>query len=528
MKKKTFSAKVKRIDINVWDSLNVLLNEAQAFDFGITAVDDVTLRYKTKNPLNPPSKGDNTEQKELVVNADLTNDLVDFWEVWITKDIYEKYNLKEWDIISISAVKTNPISLKAIKKKLLGNKLNEEEIKALMRDMTDGKISDILSAYYAACSFTYSSDQEELYLTAKYSAEMWDMIRFDHDTAVKYCIGWVPWNETTMIIVPILWSLWISSPKTFSKAITSPAATWECVEVLMDIEFSVEEMKKLVRKTGSCLAWWKNLKFAPANDKIIKVSYPLQTEAYSKIAVSIMAKIYAWWTKYCLIDLPVGEYWKIKDLKTAKRVRWHFEYIWKKLWMKINVDITNADAPIGKWIGGVLQVREVLRILQNKENISLDLKNKSIELAANLIELVWLAKWKKAKILAKKQLESGKAWEYMQKLINSQNSLHKRKPDKKNVSYLWVIDSEDLPLWEFNQKFFAEKTGIIKEIDVNNLKEISKKLWAPLDKKAWFYLYKQVGDKIEKWEPLFELYSSDKDRFLQWVEKLKNQKLYII
>jgi len=62
--------------------------------------------------------------------------------------------------------------LKAIKKKLLGNKLNEEEIKALMRDMTDGKISDILSAYYAACSFTYSSDQEELYLTAKYSAEM--------------------------------------------------------------------------------------------------------------------------------------------------------------------------------------------------------------------------------------------------------------------------------------------------------------------------------------------------------------------
>jgi thymidine phosphorylase len=50
--------------------------------------------------------------------------------------------------------------------------LNEEEIKALMRDMTDGKISDILVAYYAACSFAYSSDNKELYLTAKYSAEM--------------------------------------------------------------------------------------------------------------------------------------------------------------------------------------------------------------------------------------------------------------------------------------------------------------------------------------------------------------------
>jgi thymidine phosphorylase len=50
--------------------------------------------------------------------------------------------------------------------------LSEKEIKALMKDMTDGKISDILSAYYAACSFAYPSDEEELYLTAKYSAEM--------------------------------------------------------------------------------------------------------------------------------------------------------------------------------------------------------------------------------------------------------------------------------------------------------------------------------------------------------------------
>ena len=528
MKKKTFSAKVKFIDISVWDSLSVLLNEEQAYDFGITSVDDVTLIYKDDKTIKHSSKGDFFGKKNLVVNADLTNDLVDIGEIWITKDVYKKYSLKEWDIISISATKTNPLSLQAIKKKLLGNKINEKEIKALMRDMTDGKISDVLSAYYAACSFTYSSDQEELYLTAKYSAEMWDMIKFDHDTAVKYCIGWIPWNETTMIIVPILWSLWISSPKTFSKAITSPAATWECVEVLMDIEFSVDEMKKLVKKTWSCLAWWKVLKFAPANDKIIKVSYPLKTEAYSKIAVSIMAKIYAGWTKYCLIDLPVGEYWKIKDLKTAKRVKKHFEYIGKKLWMKMNVDITSADEPVGKWIGAVLQVREVLRILQNKKNISLDLKNKSIELAANLIELVWLAKWKKAKILAKKQIDSWEAWEYMKKLINIQNSLHKTNPNKKDASHLWSVDSENLPLWWFNHKFFAEKSGSIQKIDVELLKDVSKKLWAPVDKKAWFYLNKQVGDKVKKWELLFEVFSGDEDRLKQGLAKIKDCFLYHI
>ena len=51
--------------------------------------------------------------------------------------------------------------------------------------------------------------------------------------------------------------------------------------------------------------------------------------------------------------------------------------------MNVSVDITDANVPVWKWVWAVLQVREVLRILQNKENISLDLKNKAIKLAAD-------------------------------------------------------------------------------------------------------------------------------------------------
>ncbi|MBQ2600659.1 hypothetical protein II582_04915 [bacterium] len=69
-------------------------------------------------------------------------------------------------------MENNPLSLQAIKRKLLGKKLTVPEIKALMRDMTDGKISDILATYYAACSYCRPIDDRELYLTAKYSAEM--------------------------------------------------------------------------------------------------------------------------------------------------------------------------------------------------------------------------------------------------------------------------------------------------------------------------------------------------------------------
>lgn len=512
---KSLRLKVRKIDILIGENLSVLLNEKTAFILWLTALDLVTLSFSS-----------NWKIQKAVANVNLTESVLDEWEIWIPKDFDDKYGIKRWDIVKISVIENNPLSLQAIKKKLLWKKLNANEIKALMRDMSDDKISDILATYYAACSYCRPADDRELYLTAKYSAQMWDMIKFKKDTAVKYCIWWIPWNETTMIIVPILWSLWIYSPKTFSRSITSPAATWETVEVLMDTEFSVSEMKKLVNKYGSCLAWWKALKFAPANDKIIKISYPLYMEAYAKVAVSIMAKIYAWGTKYCLIDIPVGKHGKIHHLTSAKRVKSHFEYIWKHLGMKMAVVFSDADAPVWKWIWAVFQCREALRILQNKENYSRDIREKSIMLSAKLIELVGLAKWKKAKELAENQLVSWKAWEYMKQLIIAQNKVHDKQPDYESVSFLWVVDSEDLPMAKYKASYMSDFSWKIKSINVENLKSFCRMLWAPFDKQAWFYLRKQVWDHVVEWEVLCEFYANDKESIDKVIKSLWEKKLY--
>lgn len=68
-------------------------------------------------------------------------------------------------------------------------------------------------------------------------------------------MGGVPGNETTMIMIPLLASLGIKMPKTFSKAITTPAATGECVSVLMDISFTKKEIEELIKKNNCCLVW---------------------------------------------------------------------------------------------------------------------------------------------------------------------------------------------------------------------------------------------------------------------------------
>ncbi|MEI8092084.1 MAG: hypothetical protein WCG98_08030 [bacterium] len=74
--------------------------------------------------------------------------------------------------------------------------------------------------------------------------------------------------------------------------------------------------------------------------------------------------------------------------------------------MKVHVEITDALQPIGAGIGAVLQVREVLRVLQQHPDRPTDLEEKALHLCVKIIEMVGLAQGKEAKKLAYGQLVS--------------------------------------------------------------------------------------------------------------------------
>jgi hypothetical protein len=74
--------------------------------------------------------------------------------------------------------------------------------------------------------------------------------------------------------------------------------------------------------------------------------------------------------------------------------------------MKMSVQITEANEVIGNGVGAVMQVREVLRILQQHPERAMDLESKVIFLASKIIEEVGLEKGKEAVKLATHQLVS--------------------------------------------------------------------------------------------------------------------------
>ncbi len=494
--KEIFSAKVVSFDIENGNGHIVMLNAEQADKYWIKNGDKISLIRK---------------REEFVVDVALTDKYVQANEIWVTNDFLEEYPIMHGDTVLVSFVKNNPLSMQAIRKKLLWKRITDEEIDAIIEDIKDNKIHELVLAYYVATSFFYKSDMHELAYTTKATAYTGDMYRFPGLVAGKYCIWWVSGNETTIIVIPILASLWITVPKTFSKAITSPAATGECVNVLMDIEFDKQQVIRLADKVWACLVWNEKLNLAPVNDRIIKVSSPLGMEPYARMISSIMAKNYAMWINHCLIDIPMWPTAKVVTMKDAKRVANRFKEIWEYLWIKMDVEITDGSQPIGRGIWACLQTREALRILQQYKIKSEDLEKKAIFLASKILVLCWkAATMEKAKKLVNEQLASWEARKKMQEIIKAQN---------------WNpnIKSEDIQLGKFSHDIIAENDCVISNVDMKYLNTMVRWLWAPKEYQAWIYLNKKLWDKIKKWEIIYTMYSPSANK-LNLVKEMQKEK----
>lgn len=492
-----YPAKVQRLDIKDGERLIVLLNPKQALAFGINLHNKVQL---TK------------ENGEHIVADVSLSDAVAEGRVAVYADIPEKLSLENNELVAVSLAESSSTSYEAIRKKMRGETISYDEMFAIIKDISENKLDDTMMTYYVASSFFYPTTDEEMYQTAKAMAECGVMFKYPKGEIIadKHCIGGVPGNETTMILIPLIASLGIKIPKNFSKSITSPAATGECVNVLMNINFNKEGIENLVEKLNCCLVRGGSLDLAPADDKLIKVQYPLSMQSRAKVVSSIMAKKYAMGITHSLIDIPVGPTAKVSTMEEAKDWKKKFEYVGKKLWMKMSVQITEANEVIGNGVGAVMQVREVLRVLQQHPERALDLENKVILLASKIIEEVGLAKGKEAVKLAAGQLISGAAWKKMQAIIEAQGG----NPE---------VNSETLPFGTHTFDIVAEKDWVVKMIDLHDVNAVCRKLGCPVVDQAGMYLYKKTGDRIKKGEVICRLYAHDHIKLKLGIER-RNEK----
>ena len=396
-----------------------------------------------------------------------------------------------------------PESIDIIKKRMDKTELSEDEILAVVRDIVNGRLTQVEIAFFvAACSINPLSFKEMAALT-RATADTGMMLHFEKKVIIdKHCIGGVPNNRTSMITVPIMASLGYTVPKTSSRAITSPAGTADTLEVLTEVNLTVERMMEIVNTTGACLAWGGSVKLAPADDRIIRVERPMSIDAQGFMISSIMAKKYAAGSTHVVIDIPCGAGAKVKSMAEALELKEQFETIGSLLGMHVLVIITDGSQTIGNGVGPLLEAYDVLAVLQNDFSAPQDLREKSLMIAGLLLEFIGHCEKGQGRAIAEQQLISGAAWRKFNEIIDAQG--RKELP----------------PLGRFVHYVTADAAGTVSRIDNFSITRVSRIAGAPMNKNAGLLLYVKVGAQVTRGERLFAIFAENED-------DLKNAVAYV-
>jgi AMP phosphorylase len=387
---------------------------------------------------------------------------------------------------------SKPDSVAHIRRKLVDHELDREEIRAIVEDIDDHRLSDVeLGAYVSAVYASGLSHAETRYLTDAMTVAG-EVMEWDREVvADKHSIGGVPGNRVTPIIIPIVAAAGVTIPKTSSRAITSPAGTADTMAVFCEVEFSVDEIRDIVEETGGCLVWGGGLNLSPVDDKIIRAENPLSLDPPGQVIASVLSKKKSVGSNRAVIDIPYGENAKVRGLTEARDMAADFRRVAEHVGIELACTITRGDQPIGTGVGPVLEARDVLAVLGGGGPEALRLK--SLRLATVLLELC------DVDADAQALLDGGEALATFRDIVAAQGG----DPG---------VTRADLEPGEHRYTALADRSGVITTVQNRHVSELGRRAGAPRDARAGVELACTTGEAVSEGDELFTVYAENRGK----------------
>ena len=408
----------------------------------------------------------------------------------LSEEAFTKLGLSEGHMVSIEH--TEPAdSMNAVRRKIAGERLSQEDYRKIIGDITERRYSKTEISAFLVASGQTDMDRDEVFFLTRAMLEVGERLDWKESlVADKHCIGGIPGNRTSMLVVPIVAAHGMLIPKTSSRAITSPAGTADTMEVLANVELDIKKLHDIVRKHRACLAWGGTAHLSPADDIMIAVERPLGIDSLGQMVASILSKKLSAGSTHLLIDIPVGPTAKVRHMRQAQRLRKLFEFVGDQLDIHLEVIITDGRQPVGHGIGPVLEARDVMQVLQNSPSMPDDLRQKSLRLAGRVLEFDPDVRGGRGYAIARDILDSGRALEMMNTLIEAQG-----------------VQREKYELGRLTHELLSPANGTVIDIDNLQMARIARFAGAPMDKGSGVDLFKKLGDKVRKNEPIYRIHA---------------------
>ncbi len=433
--------------------------------------------------------------RRILATVNVVDDsaIVGCHELGLSEDAFAQLGVEPGYKVAVAQAEP-PESMGALFRKIAGERLGRADFRAIVRDIADHRYSKIeLTAFVVACNRD-ELDREEVYFLSDAMVQTGQRLDWHAPQVVdKHCIGGIPGNRTSMLVVPIVAAHGMLCPKTSSRAITSPAGTADTMEVLAHVELPLEQLQAIVRDHHGCLAWGGTAQLSPADDVLISVERPLSIDSAGQMVASILSKKIAAGSTHLVLDIPIGPTAKVRSMPDAQRLRRLFEYVAQRMGLSLDVVITDGRQPIGNGIGPMLEARDVMRVLENDPRAPNDLRQKALRLAGRLIECDPDVRGGDGYGIARDILDSGRALARMRDIIAAQGAKE--------------FDHNSPNLGALQFEICAPAAGVVAGIDNQQIARIARLAGAPKVQGAGVDLLCKLGDAVTPGQPMYRVHA---------------------
>lgn len=419
----------------------------------------------------------------------VSSDLLAVDQVGLSEAAWERLGVADGDCLTLHH--PEPVeSFRRIRARMFGHRLQADDFDAVLSDIASRRYSDIqLSAFIAGAS-AYPFDEAETIALTRSMVGAGDRLKWPKLPILdKHCVGGLPGNRTTPIVVAIVAAHGLTIPKTSSRAITSPAGTADTMEVLAPVDLSVEEIRRVVEREQGCVVWGGAVRLSPADDVLIRIERALELDSEGQLVASVISKKVAAGSSHLVLDLPVGPTAKLRSWSAAEALSNRLTVVAKAFGLEAKVLFTDGTQPVGRGVGPALEARDVLAVLQRAPGAPMDLAERACRLAGALLELGGAAPAGHGYALASRTVADGRAWAKFQRICEAQGGM-RTPPVSRHLS--------PMP---------ARSAGVLHAIDNRRIAGLAKLAGAPEAKAAGVDLHVRLGDHIAVGQPLCTIHA---------------------
>lgn len=408
-----------------------------------------------------------------------------------------------------------------IEKKREGETHTREELESIIRWTVDGSMTDYqLTAWMMAVCCRGMNAEETAWLTMAmaHSGDIANLSELPGIKVDKHSTGGVG-DTTTLIAAPLVAACGGTVAKLSGRGLGHSGGTLDKLESVpgVCIEQSINDIKRIVRKTGLCIAGQSG-NLDPADKRMYALRDVSGTvECIPLIASSIMSKKIAAGAEAIVLDVKVGSGAFMRTLKEAESLAHCMVDIGLHLGVKTTAVISNMNEPLGMAVGNGLEMCEAMQALCGGAPLETPLMRVSLTLAGKMLVLSNLAKDAfEAERMLVKAVNDGSGYSKLRSMLIELggDGHYIDNPDR------LVKTKRVVPVYKNAEGFISGANAKSIGIAAGLLGAGRKKAEDSIDPAVGILMKKRCGDFIKSGEPFAYMYVNDERNLEEAEQKL--------